>query len=121
MSLTTDPTDPELTHGIDSQPTPQAKKYLVLPDEELKPDKFVRPVRRSYVHVGVGGHEIDPNNLARHGRTGRGCGAETTMGDKLAETYARNPRFYGATYCVGCRGHFPVAEFVWGDGEVVGS
>jgi len=47
---------------------------------------------------------------------GKGCGAETTMGRALAETYARDPYFYGATYCVGCRKHRPVGaqgEFVW--------
>ncbi len=47
---------------------------------------------------------------------GKGCGAETTMGRALAETYARAPYFYGATYCVGCRMHRPVGaggEFVW--------
>ena len=30
------------------------------------------------------------------------------MGDALSETYARNPKFYGATYCVFCRMHRPV-------------
>ncbi|MGN6693881.1 MAG: hypothetical protein ACTHN0_06855 [Aquihabitans sp.] len=40
----------------------------------------------------------------------------------LAETYARDPKFYGATYCVGCHMHRPVAEFTWdGTTEVVGS
>lgn len=40
----------------------------------------------------------------------------------LCETYAREPKFYGATYCVGCSMHLPVAEFVWSeDGQVVGS
>jgi len=49
-------------------------------------------------------------------------GAETTMGLALCETYARDPNFYGATYCVGCRMHRPVAEFVWSeDGQTVGS
>jgi hypothetical protein len=44
------------------------------------------------------------------------------MGLVLCETYARDPKFYGATYCVGCQMHRPVAEFVWDeDGEVVGS
>ncbi len=47
---------------------------------------------------------------------GKGCGAVTTMSDDLAETYARNPHFYGATFCATCRSHFPVGahgEFVW--------
>lgn len=51
-----------------------------------------------------------------------GCGATTTMGLELCETYARDPKFYGATYCVGCSMHRPVAEFVWAeDGQRVGS
>jgi hypothetical protein len=76
--------------------------YLVLSEEE-RAKGFVRLLRRSYVHT-------------------RGCGALTAMGLALCETYARNPSFYGATYCVGERTHFPVGEFDWDeDGEVVGS
>jgi hypothetical protein len=70
-------------------------KYLVLSDEELAKG-FVRPVRRSYVHET--------------------CGTKTTMGLTIAETYARDPHFYGATYCVACREHFPVGpngHFRW--------
>ena len=37
-------------------------------------------------------------------------------------TYARNPKFYGGTFCVACSMHRPVGEFVWEtDGSVVGS
>jgi hypothetical protein len=44
------------------------------------------------------------------------------MGRSLSETYARDPSFYGATFCVHCNKHFPVAEFVWtADGQQVGS
>lgn len=50
-----------------------------------------------------------------------GCGAVTKMGTELAETYAANPKFYGATFCVGCNKHLPVDEFTWEDGEIVGS
>ncbi len=50
------------------------------------------------------------------------CGTVTTMARALAETYARDPHFYGATYCCTCQMHRPVAEFVWQfDGQVVGS
>ena len=43
-------------------------------------------------------------------------------GAGLVETYARNPGFYGATYCIGCGMHLPVEEFVWeGTEERVGS
>jgi hypothetical protein len=46
----------------------------------------------------------------------------TSMSDALSATYARDPNFYGSTYCVACRMHKPVGEFVWDkDGEVVGS
>jgi len=102
MTLTDDPNDPRLTHGVDSTPGPQADVYLVPPAEEAP--RFVRPVRRTYVH--------------------QKCGAETRMGLRLAEAYARDPRFYGATYCVNCRMHRPVGaegEFVWNDGSKVGT
>jgi hypothetical protein len=47
---------------------------------------------------------------------------ERAKGLALCETYARNPKFYGATYCTTCRMHKPVSEFTWvEDGEVVGS
>jgi len=77
------------------------KGYVVLcPDERAK--GFVRPVRRSYRHVK--------------------CGTVTVMSDALAETYARDPKFYSGTFCCGCREHFPLAEFVWdADGSTVGS
>lgn len=103
--LTDDPTDPRLTHGVDSTPRDQADTYLVLSEEE-RAKGFVRPVRTKYVHVG-------------------GCGAVTHMGLALSETYARDPGFYGATYCVGCKMHRPVGaagEFVWdGTQEKVGT
>lgn len=97
MSTTSDRNDPRLTHGIDTAPAPMADAYLVLSDEE-RAKGFVRPVRRSYRHQ-------DPE-----------CGAVTTMGVALAETYAANPGFYGATYCCGCQMHRPVGEhgeFTW--------
>ncbi len=75
------------------------KTYLVLSDAE-RAAGFVRPVFRTYVH------EV--------------CGTATTMGLAIAETYARDPGFYGGTYCAGCRNHFPVGtdgQFVW-DGTV---
>lgn len=102
--LTSNPNDPRLTHGTDVEPVAQADAYLVLSQEER--DKgFVRPVRKSYKHV-----------------TGRACGTVTTMSLDLAQTYARDPGFYGATYCVGCRMHLPVSEFLWDDdATVVGS
>lgn len=56
---------------------------------------------------------------------GKGCDTITTMGQELAETYARNPHFYGSTYCCRCMKHRPVGadgEFVWdGTSERVGT
>lgn len=105
---TDDPTDPRLTHGPDSGPVPQAPAYLVLSKAERKRG-FVRPVRRTYVH------SRDVDDI-------RACGATTTMSLDIAETYARDPKFYGYTYCTSCRQHHPVAAFTWaGTNELVGS
>lgn len=79
-------------------------RYLVLSDEE-RAKGFVRPVRRAYIHEQ--------------------CGGSTTMGQALAETYARQPDFYDGTFCATCRDHFPVGEqgeFVWDGTDIkVGS
>lgn len=82
----------------------QQRDYVVLAEEE-RAKGFVRPVRRSYKHLK--------------------CGGVTTMGQTLAETYARDPNFYSGTFCVHCGTHFPVGEsgeFVWtGTNEKVGT
>lgn len=55
---------------------------------------------------------------------GKGCGSPTTMGLAIAETYAADPNFYGATYCCTCMKHLKVGrdgEFVWEDGSRVGT
>lgn len=100
MGITDDRNDPALRHvGADGM----QEKYLVLSDEE-RAKGFVRPLRRTYVHLT--------------------CGTATTMGQPIAETYARDPHFYGGTFCAGCRSHFPVGadgQFVWdGTDEKVG-
>jgi hypothetical protein len=104
MSLTTDNTDPDLGYGSNEKPVPQNKKYLVLSEDEIAKG-FIRPVRTTYVHLT--------------------CGKSTTMNRTIAETYARDPKFYGATYCVQCGMHRPVGEngeFVWeGTDEKVGA
>lgn len=102
MGLTSDPNDPALTRGPDDKPVPQAETYLVMPEEKRKPEEYVRPVRRTYVHTI--------------------CDMATTMSLDIAKTYAANPGFYGNTYCVGCKRHLPVDEFLWdGTNEKVGS
>lgn len=123
MNHTTDDrNDPRLTHGADDEPVPQAEVYLVLSEEE-RAKGFVRPLRRAYVHRYWLDGRTDPLPTVLTTLEGLGgCGALTTMGLALCETYARQPNFYGATYCVGCSKHRPVAEFVWDeDGERVGS
>lgn len=102
---TTDSSDPRLGRGVDSEPIEQHEVYLVLSEEE-RGKGFVRPYVTSYVHAKELG----------------GCGVVTHMNRALSETYARDPHFYGATYCCGCRMHRPVGvsgEFYWvgGDGE----
>lgn len=74
--------------------------YLVLNAAE-RAMGFVRPVRVSYQHLV--------------------CGTITTMSQAIAETYARSPHFYGATYCVHCQMHCRVGadgEFVWVEHDV---
>ena len=107
MSLTTDPTDPALK---EYRADGQQKSYLVLTEEE-RARGFVRPLRLAYRHLK--------------------CGTVTTMGRALCETYARNPHFYGGTFCCGCGDHFRLRQvedgelrwaFAWvPDGEPVGS
>ena len=139
--------------AIDPQ-TGMHRSYYVLSAEE-RAKGFVRPVRRSYVHVGrpAGKYplrDLTPEEREQHAAhgyvkfeaypeselplTGRcwtkrdlgpACGASTTMALSIAETYAREPSYYGSTYCSGCGGHHPVGaqgEFVWsGTDERVGT
>ena len=77
------------------------KDYWILSDDE-RSKGFVRPVRTAYVH--------------------NTCGSVTTMNIKIAETYARDNKFYGSTFCCSCMDHFPVEQFLWDKtNEVVGS
>lgn len=122
--------------------TGQHKAYWVLTEAE-RAKGFIRPVRRSYQHVGerpkyplrdltvweaetykhsgyVKFEEYPPNEkstaLGRFWTLAQlrsGCGAVTTMGTAIAETYAREPHFYGSTFCTRCATHLPVCEFVW--------
>ena len=114
MGLTTDPESPCLR---EIQPSGMQKCYLVLSEEE-RAKGFVMPVHRSYTHLK--------------------CGTVTTMVLALCETYARNPKFYGGTFCCGCGAHFRLLDygreaseaagrdifkhaFEWPDGTPVGS
>lgn len=123
--------------------------YIVLSENE-RAKGFIRPYRDSYKHVGIRPKyplrdltheeheryelynytkfEAYPEDESLVGRfwteaqLNSGCGTITTMNRSLSETYARDNKFYGATYCCGCKTHIPVEEFVWvTDGQVVGS
>ncbi len=72
----------------------QQKGYVVLTSAE-RAKGYIRPVRRTYIHLN--------------------CNTETTMSQEIAETYARDPSFYSGTFCVNCRTHRPLTEFVWKD------
>ncbi len=75
--------------------TGQHEAYWVLSKEE-RAKGFIRPVRRTYIHLK--------------------CGTVTTMGQAIAETYAKDPKYYGATFCCHCGGHYrvgPDGDFNW--------
>lgn len=55
---------------------------------------YKAPLRNEYMHVK--------------------CGATTRINDPLiVETYAKKPGFYNATWCIHCKDHLPLSEFVW--------
>ena len=128
--------------------TGMQQSYVVLSETE-RAKGFVRPVRTSYSHVGVPEPRFTVRKLTdeekqQPGKSsfdyyeeypeseapalGRyytekqlaGCGSVTEMAVSLAETYARDPSFYGGTFCSNCGAHYPVGaggEFVWADGS----
>lgn len=132
------------------KPNGQQKGYVVLSEAE-RGKGFIRPVRTEYIHTGKRPrHPTRPLTEAEKSQhsdcnyelfeeypeseatvSGRfwtaeqlksGCGTRTTMALSIAETYARNPKFYGGTFCCHCGKHLAVSEFVWaGTDEEVGS
>ena len=121
--------------------TGMQKAYVVLTEEE-RAKGFVRPVRTEYTHRGIRPtyptRELTPEEHERYDKFGyvlfeeypesessvtgkfwtketlnSGCGMNTIMSIDIAETYARDPKFYGGTYCSGCQVHLPLNEFVW--------
>ena len=102
--LTTDRSDPGLRK---IRPDGMQEKYMVLSEEE-RAKGFIRPVRRSYIHLA--------------------CGFPTKMGQALAETYARDNTYYSGTFCANCGKHFDLKNpdgthnFEWvDDRQPVGS
>lgn len=98
------PNDPRATafdETIDPA-TGMQGSHTVLKEEE-RAKGFIRPVREEYKHEK--------------------CGTTTRMGRSIAETYAREPTFYGSTFCMQCGTYGRVGEqgeFVWLDGTKVG-
>lgn len=99
MGLTSDRNNPGIEKIL---PNGQQETYLVLSDDE-RSKGFLMPVYRSYVHLK--------------------CGQRTSMGLALCETFARNPKFYGGTFCCACGSHFNLVDaegnrtFVWEGGD----
>lgn len=147
--ITTDPNDPRVNKPTESG---QNEAYLILPQlpEEYRSKGYVRPFRDAYRHTGTRPihpivpltpdeqeryrgldyvrREVYPGDSPISGRywtqkqLESGCGKVTTMSREIAETYARDPKFYGATFCVHCGRHLRVDEFTWWpDGSRVGS
>jgi hypothetical protein len=147
-SLTTDPNDPRLKVGSPQheaylvlseeerakgfvRPLRDSYKHVgtrpKYPTRELTPEEH----ERYNVALGCDYAAYEPYPESERPVTGRywtarqlrsGCGVITTMAREIAATYARNPKFYGSTYCVGCAVHLPVEEFAWEpDGSVLGS
>ena len=94
--LTNGQSVPEDRSHTQLRPNGQQESYIVLTEAE-RARGFVKPVRYSYTHTK--------------------CGSVTTMGRALSETYARDPWFYGGTFCCACSAHFGLEEFNWSDGE----
>lgn len=153
---------------IDPQPTPtptdaklgdgQYADHWVLCESE-RAKGYIRPMRLSYIHVGIAGPRFETRDLTEAERerfgyagyvkfeiypaghhasatgrfwtqqqldsVGKGCGVLTRMPQACAETYAREPGYYGSTFCCGCGDYFKVGrdgEFVWdGTEERVGT
>lgn len=86
------PTEERLTDGQ------HADHYVLCPEDRAQ--GYVEPLRLEYRHLE--------------------CGGVTRMPRACAETYARDPGYYGATFCCICGNYFPVGErgeFVWDDGS----
>ena len=88
---------PVTDEALEHKENGQQKDYVVLCPEEREKG-FIRPYRDTYIH--------------------NKCGIATKMGSSIAETYARDPKFYNGTFCCGCGGHFPLDEFVWEDTDI---
>lgn len=86
------PVPPDHSHAKINPKTGMQQEYVVLTPEE-RAKGFIRPVRLVYTHLT--------------------CKMDTRIMMDIAETYARDPKFYDGTFCFHCRLHLPLHEFVW--------
>lgn len=152
MPVTDNPNDPRLGWGVDKEPVKQQEVYLVLSDEErakgfvrpyrevyrhvgkqaaLYPLRDLTEEEKTRLPEYVKYEKYPESESPKVGKYWKqseldsieaGCGQITMMARPIAETYARNPHFYGSTYCTTCQKHLPIDEFVWnGTEERVGS
>ena len=71
----------------------------------------------NYPTITDGEYKNPVRSLYRHNR----CKAITAISNEIAETYAKDPKYYSHTFCGQCRDHLPVSEFLWMDGGIVTS
>lgn len=153
MSLTADRDDPDLKitepSGMQKKylvlsdeerakgfvrPVRQSYRHVGLPEPKYPLLDLTKEQHKRYDQYGYVKYERYPKGEGtldkfwtqpQLDKINNGCGSVTTMGQALAETYARDPKFYGATFCSYCREHYPVGEngeFVWeGTNERVGT
>jgi hypothetical protein len=88
VSLTTDPDDPRLGHGVDPEPIDQHDTYLVLSEEELTTAglqlavfaRLSEPERRVLREIV----EVYPDSIRKQDA---GAGAGYSVGDKVGGTF----------------------------------
>lgn len=118
--------DPVTPDHLEIDPaTGLQKGYVVLCATE-RAKGFVRPLRYRYLHIGkrIDGmdYRVITPEMARRIQANGGCACHTSMSREIAETYARDPGFYVKTFCISCKQHLPLDQFVWlGSNETVGS
>jgi hypothetical protein len=120
---------PVRTNYIHVGKTPHYQELHKMLDEEERKEypKYVAIMKVLSKEDGsyLGGAYVTQKELDdwKSGERTGGCGTRTTMAREIAETYARNPKYYGSTWCMGCKKHIDVGEFIWDDGsnEIVGS
>ena len=98
-------------------PGPKHPMRELTDSERERYAKFNYAMKEEYPPVeGIPGSAARYWTQEKLNAVNNGCGAATTIRSMdIAETYARDPKYYGSTFCVGCKTHLPVNEFVWQD------